>query len=217
MDVCLTFFAVPLPPAPVPTITAFLWDYVDPVLQVCMTFPVDMDTTSLPPRAKFKINIDTVDKNVATLEWLNNRVLGASFSEAALGPTTVRFEYTTQTGKLRTALGADVEPFDLLGTEFPTSGRWSYVDPNLQFLIDFPIDMDQTVLPAPSDLILQIDESPVSIDIINWGGPRLLGLLHTEVGLTPTTADIEFPVPIPDLRTITLSQICPFAFVGTPI
>lgn len=175
-----------------------------------MTFTEDMDTTSLPPKPKFNIVVDNFDKTVTTLEWLNDRVLGAGFSEPEFFPSGAFFEYTTQTGKLRTALGALIEPFDLFGTRIDLVYAPFYPDPIFVTSVDFSIEMDRTIEPIASDFILTVDGVEKTITDIQWFAPGFLSMTFSEPGLTPTNARIRFITPTPRLRTAALQQACPF-------
>jgi len=189
---------------------AFVYDYIDPVLQLCLTFPVDMDTTILPPKSKFKIRTDVTDRAVTELAWLNDRVLSAGLSTPGLSFAFLRFIYTTQTGKLKTALGAEVDPFELLGTKNDVSYAPVYSEPIFTGNIIFELDMDPAVKPLVTDLVLKIDGVEKNIANITWFGTTLLSIVHFEGGLTPVNSTITFTTPTNLLRTAGGQQACPF-------
>lgn len=116
MDDCPTSFASshPLLPRFIPASSA--WTYVDPALEVVLTFGESMDQTSEPLPGDFVFDVDGVEKTPVSVTWDSATELSIEYSEATLSPTAVRCRYSTQNPDFLSVAGELVTPFDILVT-----------------------------------------------------------------------------------------------------
>jgi len=137
-------------------------------------------------------------------------------SEVALDPSIVKFQFPAPHPLLRTALLIQVGTFDITGFEFIPDAAFEYNDPDLTIEINFPIAMDETVTPATTDFIIEIDDTPVTPDSVVWDEPEVLILNYAEAGHGTPVIDLEFLGPVPNLRCLSLRQACPFELFELP-
>lgn len=116
MDVCPISFATshPLLPRLIPASSA--WTYVDPALDVVLTFAENMDQTSQPLPGDFVLDVDGTLKTPINITWDSATELSVEYSEVALGPTAVRCRYSKINPDFESALFEKVTPFDILVT-----------------------------------------------------------------------------------------------------
>lgn len=116
MDGCPTFFRTsqPLSPRFIPASSD--WTYVDPALDVVLTFSETMDETEQPLPGDFVFDVDGVEKTPITVTWDSATELSIQFDEAVLSPTVVRCRYSTINEDLRNVALEVVTPFDILVT-----------------------------------------------------------------------------------------------------
>ena len=101
-------------PRLIPTSSA--WTYVDPLLDVVLTFAEDMFDGITPPATVFTIDVDGVDKTPTTLTWDSTTELSIEYSEAVLAPTAVRCRLPALHPDLKSNVSELVTPFDILVT-----------------------------------------------------------------------------------------------------
>lgn len=98
----------------------------------------------------------------------------------------------------------------LLPSSTPTSGNWAYEDPNLIGDLIFPVDMDQTVTPAPGHFVLDVDGAPKTPDSCTWFDARTLQWAYAEAVLGPTLVRMQYPIMAANFLSLAGQPVFPF-------
>ena len=116
MDVCPNTFSAgpPLLPRLIPVSSE--WTYVDPLLDVVLTFDEPMFDGITPPPGVFTLDVDGTDKTPTTLTWDSTTELSIEYSEVILAPTVVRCRLPAKHNDLKSNTSELVTPFDILVT-----------------------------------------------------------------------------------------------------
>lgn len=114
MDDCPIPFRTSLPLLPVLNPASSAWTYVDPALEVVLTFGESMDQTSEPLPGDFVFVVDGVDKTPISVTWDSATELAIGYDEAVLSPTVVRCRFSTKNSDFLSVAGEIVTPFDIL-------------------------------------------------------------------------------------------------------
>lgn len=116
MDDCPIRFNSSLPLSPRFLPLSSDWTYVDPALDVVLTFAGAMDQTEQPLPGDFVFDVDGVEKTPISVTWDSATELSIQFDEAVLNPTVVRCRYSKINDDLRNVALEVITPFDILVT-----------------------------------------------------------------------------------------------------
>lgn len=105
----------------------------------------------------------------------------------------------------------------LLPSSTPTEGTWTYIDPTLSGQIEFPVAMDQTVIPDKTDFILEVDSAAKPLDTVVWADATHLGYSYDEAVLGPTVVRMQYPAMLPNFRSLQGQPVFPFDILLTEV
>ncbi len=105
----------------------------------------------------------------------------------------------------------------LLPSAIPTSGTWTYVDPLLSGQLNFPVDMDQTVIPDKTDFILEVDAAAKPLLTLAWTGARELRYTYNEALMVPTVVTMQYTDMLPNFLSLQGQPVFPFALTLTAV
>ena len=183
----------------------FVWNYIDPNFCLFTTFDVDMDTSTIPPASFFRISVDSVWKTPDSVDWLSPRCLRATYSEAALTPTALAFNFQQPHPDMKYATGLQRGTWNQTGIEQTYNADYEMTGFVMDLDCVFTPDFDNAVNPTPANFeIRDADETktPTSctyeaIDKIGWG------IDWTDAPVEPI--DIEYDTF--DIRMITATGL----------
>lgn len=96
----------------------------------------------------------------------------------------------------------------------PTGFEWSYADPDLTLVVTFPVAMDQTVQPAPGHFVIDVDGVPKTPDSLGWTDPLTLTLPYSEAVLGPSVVRLQYPLQLPNFKSLQGQPVFPFDLLG---
>lgn len=102
----------------------------------------------------------------------------------------------------------------LLPSATPTGFEWTYIDPTIAGSIDFPVDMDETVIPDKAELILEVDAAAKPLLTLIWINARQMGFTYDEALLDPTVVRMQYPIMAPNFRSLAGQPVFPFDLLG---
>ena len=180
-----------------------------------MSFNEDMDTAVQPPASLIKIDVDDVQKNAVSFDWLTDRMYRAVYAEGALGPTDVDIKTLATHPNFKTALGELVFPFDEQCYELDVSGTVEIVGDDITIDVTFQTAMDETVTPATSEVDLYANNVKLVPLVVLWVDSTKLRVAGTYPGHAPDY-DIALPAATDNLRCLHGSVIPAFRLDTLP-
>lgn len=99
----------------------------------------------------------------------------------------------------------------------PTGATWSYGDPVLDVRVTFAVDMDQTVQPLASELVITVDGAPHDPSAVNWDDATHLDLEYSEALLGPTDVELAYPAMFPNFLSLQGQPVFPFDIIVPPL
>lgn len=105
---------------PYATKAIFQHERINNILYIYVIFKHPMDTDVKPPRAKWIIKVDAVQKNALADVWIDEWTLKLTVLGILTQPTTVHIEYDGPDADLHTTWGKQWEPFGPIPSEDKT-------------------------------------------------------------------------------------------------
>ena len=99
----------------------------------------------------------------------------------------------------------------------PTVAESSYLDPQLEITLTFPVDMDETVEPLPAQFVIDVDAVPKTPDSLSWGDATHLLLIYSEALLAPSVIRTQYPQMFDNFVSLVGQPVFPFDLLTTPI
>lgn len=105
----------------------------------------------------------------------------------------------------------------LLPSSTPTSGTWAYIDPTLSGQLEFPVAMDQTVIPDKTEFILEVDAAAKPLLTLVWADATHLGYTYDEALLGPSVVRMQYDQMAPNFLSLDGQPVFPFDLLLTPV
>lgn len=77
--------------------------------------------------------------------------------------------------------------------------------------------MDQTLLPAKADFILTVDAAAKPLLTLVWSDATHLGYSYNEAALGPTDVHLEYPLMLPNFKSLAGQPVFPFDLHLDPV
>lgn len=92
--------------------------------------------------------------------------------------------------------------------------EWSYADPDLVLVLEFPVDMDQTVEPLPAQFAIDVDGVPKTPISLGWTDADTMTLTYQEAVLGPSVVRLAYDHMFPNFISLVDQPVFPFDLLG---
>lgn len=164
----------------------FVWNYIDPLFEVFSTFSADMDTSVIPPASAFTLVVDGVPKTPDAVSWLSARCMRVEYSEAALNPAVLSFQFPVLHDDLKYATGLQKGTWDIVGIEQTYDPEYTTDVLTLEVFIGVAPAFNDAVDPTPGNFELEDNNSAKVPDTVIFDGPTDIELVKAwGIGIVP--------------------------------